>query len=743
MSQILPIVDEDEGQLSRVTKASFAEPYMTLVKDDRSIVVLKSDKNGELEELELPVAMSGDTFVSADVWLDGSDFFQSSRFHTSGHEVNALLTLVSSNGSLSIVPLPNLDARVYQVEGLNFLPMFLAPDVQLPKHWRNRDDLADAVLTTIGDAVEQRPFLVVRNMTGDVVVYEPYALPDVVGSFRLRKVATRNAEYNDDSTVPEDGEAPHLLPPVASFSTASGVYGAFVPGDTSLVILKQASSTLKVYPLGQGEVVSLCNFQSGHSTDDFVVALSSGDLFLASIPAGLIVGQCPWIVHRKPLGDEVTSIAYFEETSSYAIASHRPAPFHLPRDDEYHPEWSNEKTSFLPTTSVSTLKLISSFTHNVISEYTFDDSERILDLKVMSLETSEITHRQQPLVVVGTGTAKGERIVTRGHIYLFSVAEVVPKPGVPESDLRLKLLSAEDVRGAVTTLAPIGSQGFVLAAQGQKCMVRGLREDMSILPVAFLDMRFYTSISKSLPGTGLCILGDAFSGLWLIGYGEEPYKMQLLSQDLERPSVLAADFLPSEYSKELYIISADGNGELRVLQYDPENPKAERGKKLLLRSTFNTGDAPTTMTLIPRTPTSYEAALSVSSAPSSPISDDAMAIDRPPEKPKSQLLLTHSSGAISLMTNLDEFGYRRLSTLQNILTSQLEHPCSLNPRAFRNVDTDGMGGRGVIDGNIARRWLELSSQHKASVADKAGARAVWQIRGDLEAVLGGGMGFMA
>lgn len=729
--------------MARAVKASFAEPYMTLLKDDRSVVILKADKKGELEELDLPESFIGNTFTSADLYLDSTDFFHASRFRTSSSDADILLTLLSTGGSLSIIPLTNLGVQVFHADGIGFLPMQLAPDIPLPKHWRNSDDLEDAVLAKLGDTVEQRPFLVVRNMTGDVILYEPFAVPDVVGSFRLKKAATRNADYNNDSTIEEDGEAPRILPPVTTFTTASGYTGAFLPGEPSLVVLKTAASAPQIYPIGQRDVGSLCSVRNGSSEDDFAFIASTGDVCLASLSPDLILGHSPWVVRRQLLGHEITSIAYFEETSSYAIASHSPAAFHLPRDDEFHPEWSNEKTSFLPITSVSTLQLISSFTHNVISQYTFDISERILDVKVMSLETSEITHRQQPLVVVGTGTAKGERIVTRGHIYLFSVAEVVPRPGIPESDLKLKLLSTEDVRGAVTTLAPIGSQGFVLAAQGQKCMVRGLREDMSILPVAFLDMHFYTSISKSLPGTGLCILGDAFAGLWLIGYSEEPYKMQFLSQDLDRPSVLAADFLPSENNKELYIIVADGDGELRILQYEPENPKAERGKKLLLRSTFNTGGAPTTMTMIPRTPTSYEAALAGSSAGSTPASADDMQVDQRPEKPKTQLLVTHSSGAISLMTTLDEFGYRRLSALQNILTSQLEHPCSLNPRAFRNVDTDGMGGRGVIDGDVARRWLELSSQHKASVADKAGARAVWQVRGDLEAVLGGGMGFMA
>jgi cleavage and polyadenylation specificity factor subunit 1 len=98
------------------------------------------------------------------------------------------------------------------------------------------------------------------------------------------------------------------------------------------------------------------------------------------------------------------------------------------------------------------------------------------------------------------------------------VVDVVPEPGVPETDLKLKLVAKEEVKGAVTALSQIGSQGFLLAAQGQKCMVRGLKEDLSILPVAFMDMRYYVNVAKELKGTGLCILGDAISGLWFTGY---------------------------------------------------------------------------------------------------------------------------------------------------------------------------------------------------------------------------------
>ena len=242
-------------------------------------------------------------------------------------------------------------------------------------------------------------------------------------------------------------------------------------------------------------------------------------------------------------------------------------------------------------------------------------------------------------------------------------------------------------------------------------------------------------VAKSLASTGLTILGDAFSGLWLMGYSEDPYKMQLLGRDLDDPDCLAADFLPA--GKELYIVSANGDGQLRVLQYDPENPKSERGAKLLLRSTFGTGSSPTTMTLLPRTPTSYELANQPSTT-----SEDAMAIDAP-AIPSQQLLVTTQEGSLAVVTPVPEATYRRLSTLQNILLTQLEHPCSLNPRAYRASETDGMGGRGMVDGDLVKRWLQLSSQHKASLADKVGARGVWEVRSDLEMILGNsGMGFL-
>lgn len=188
---------------------------------------------------------------------------------------------------------------------------------------------------------------------------------------------------------------------------------------------------------------------------------------------------------------------------------------------------------------------------------------------------------------------------------------------------------------------------------------------------------------------------------------------------------MAAEFLPD--GKNLYLIAADGDGDLHVMQFDPESPESERGTKLLHRSTFSSGCFVSCMTLLPR---SADAATIGEPAPAgSSYSDDL------PSTASQQILVTSQEGSIGLITPLPEQSYRRLLALQNILTANLEHPCGLNPRAYRAVETDGVGGAAIIDGNLVQRWLETDSFHQSSMADKVGS-TVWEVREDLNEITG-------
>lgn len=153
------------------------------------------------------------------------------------------------------------------------------------------------------------------------------------------------------------------------------------------------------------------------------------------------------------------------------------------------------------------------------TRYDLEPTETVLCIKTMSLATSEHNpQKRQELVVVGTTLLRGEDLPSQGRLYVFDIIDVVPEPDRPATGHKLKLITKEEVKGAVTALSEIGQEGFLLATQGQKCMVRGLKEDRTLLPVAFMDMQCYVSCAKELKGTGLCVMGDPIKGVSFVGY---------------------------------------------------------------------------------------------------------------------------------------------------------------------------------------------------------------------------------
>jgi cleavage and polyadenylation specificity factor subunit 1 len=122
---------------------------------------------------------------------------------------------------------------------------------------------------------------------------------------------------------------------------------------------------------------------------------------------------------------------------------------------------------------------------------------------------------------------------------------------------------------------------------------------------------------------------------------------------------------------------------------------------------------------------------------------NAMDIDNPSSnsQPLQHILTTTQTGTFGLITPVSEPTYRRLIAIQTYLVNQLDHACSLNPKAYRNVEHERFGSRGMLDGTVLGRWCELSSQRKAEACAKVGFEE-WVIRGDLEIVGGGGLGYL-
>lgn len=369
----------------------------------------------------------------------------------------------------------------------------------------------------------------------------------------------------------DDAEQQPRMMPLRKCKNVGGYETVFAPGASPSFIMKSAKTVPKVIGLQGDGVRTLSTFHTEGCERGIIYADSQGIARVCQIPiANTTYAEIGMSLRKLPLHMDASSLAFHSPSATYVVGCDMTEQFELPKEDDYHKEWQNEKDlTFKPTVERGVLKLVNPVNWTVIDTVEMESCEAIMCIESLNLEISESTHERKQLIVIGTAISKGEDLPIKGRIIVYDVVTVIPEPGRPETNKRLKVVAKEDIpRGAVTALSEIGTQGLMLVAQGQKCMVRGLKEDGSLLPVAFMDMSCYVTAVRELKGTGLCLLADAVKGVWFTGYTEEPYKMILYGKSSTALEVLTADFLPD--GNELSIVACDSDGGVHILQFDPD-----------------------------------------------------------------------------------------------------------------------------------------------------------------------------
>ncbi|KAI9813362.1 MAG: mRNA cleavage and polyadenylation factor subunit [Thelocarpon impressellum] len=721
LAQILPMMDESTETEPKAVSCSFADPYMLVIRDDASVMVLQSDQSGDLEELERGDALVGPRWLSGSLYRDRERFFQVPPTMKEGQQV--LMFLLSDEGSLCIYALPDLNNPIFIGQTVSTLPTVIAPDYPVQRSSR-RETLSEILVADLGTSVFKTPHLIFRAVNDEMIIYEPFyssADPDESGRSTLRFLKISNPHLPSPPVSTQD-EAAGVGQALRAVDDIGGYSVVFLPGAPASFLVKSATSIPRVLSVRGEAVKGMSGFHTAECDRGWVYVDVEGVVRVARFSPDVQYAELGWGMKRVALGEEVHALDYQEPMQSYVLGTSSPADFELPKDDELHREWAHQDTPFKPQVEQGAIKLLTPINWTIIDTYEIRPFETVLCVKTISMEISEHTRARKALIAVGTVLAPLPDQASKGCLYVFEIIPVVPVPGKPETDRRLKLVAKEEVKGAVTAVTEVGTQGFLLEAQGQKCMVRGLKEDGSLLPVAFMDVMCHVSALRCLPQTGMCLVGDAVKGLWLVGYTEEPYKMTLFGKSTTRLEVIAADFLPD--GDALYVVVADGDCNLHVLQFDPEHPKSLSGTRLLHHSSFHAGSPPSTLTRIP-----------------SSLSPSAH-----------QIMHTSPSGALSLLTPLNESTYRRLSALASTLSTTLDPACGLNARAYRAASSsaaaaagmsgEGYAGRGIVDGNVLRRWNELGVGRKLEVAGRVGVDAE-EIRADLGSVAIGAPGGLA
>ena len=356
----------------------------------------------------------------------------------------------------------------------------------------------------------------------------------------------------------------------------------FLPGPDPCFILKSAASVPRLVGLQSLDVVAMSAFNTDSCEHGFIYVDSDGIARVAQLPALTDFTTLGVPVRKINLGFDVHSVAHHPPTDTYIVAGSTHHTLDPKEDAENDGQAavhgaSNDKQSATSSLSSSVhphgrrgvLKLVSPIVWEPIYTLDLDNFESVECMRTVLLEVSEESHERRMLVAVGLSIARGEDVAVKGAVIVLDIVPVIPFPDRPQSDHRLRRVAREDLpRGAVTAISEVGSQGLMLVAQGQKCLVRGLKEDGTLLPVAFLDMSCHVTAVTELRGSGLCIMADAVKGLWFTGYTEEPYRMMILGKSASRLQLVLADFLP--VGRDLAIIAVDVDGDLHVLEFNPD-----------------------------------------------------------------------------------------------------------------------------------------------------------------------------
>jgi cleavage and polyadenylation specificity factor subunit 1 len=724
MDQIIPMEDEETGAELQIINASFADSYLLVLRDDSTIKLFKANGGGEVEEIDTEV-------LSSFKWLSACAF-QSMTIP------EPLAFLLTPEGALHVYTLSDLSKESYIAEALPLLPVILTPDY-VSRRSSAKAPVTEILVANLGEATTKSPHLIVRTANDDLAIYKPFHYParptsssqPFTTDLRWIKLSQKHLpKYSPEPVM--DAEDIGQQSTLVALENVGGYSAVFQQGASPCFIFKEASSAPRVISLHGKAVKGLTSYNTPSCERGFAYIDVDNTLRISQLPAHTRFGDLGWATRKLSLGQEIHGVAYHPR-GVYVMGTGQMEEFSLPEDSHHH-EWAKEDTSFKPHVERGIVQVMDARTWSIIDTHMLEPQEVILCVEVLNLEVSESTHERKPLVAIGTAIVHGEDLATKGCVYIYEVITVVPEPSRPETNRKLRLLSKEEVKGAVTALSGLGTQGFLIMAQGQKCMVRGLKEDGTLLPVAFMDMQCYVTVLKSLDDTGILLMGDAYKGVWFTGYTEEPYKMTLFGKGRAKMEVMAADFLPFE--RQLHFIVADADCNLHVLQFDPDQPKSLSGQRLLHKSTFHAGHFPTSLSL-------HRSTLQLPSTSEFPsTAPGAMDIDTPEDqRPLHQLIHTTQSGTIALITPLPESTYRRLNALQTFLANSLDSPCALNPRAYRGVEGEfggGGGARGMVDGGLLMRWTELGEQRRREGLAKVGGDE-WILNAEREILSGAGL----
>ena len=195
--------------------------------------------------------------------------------------------------------------------------------------------------------------------------------------------------------------------------------------------------------------------------------------------------------------------------------------------------------------------------------------EGVTCIRCLELETRQTASGFSPFLTVGTAYQKGEDRPIRGRALVFDVAEVVPEPGKPETNRKLRLKGITDFKGPVMAMTSL-RQGHVVISAGAKVIVNNFEEDEKFAGVAFQDIGTCTLSIASLKS--FFVTADLVNSIAFLAFQAEPLaRIHEIGRDFgQNLQCTAVEFVVNSHGQVMIVVS-DDQGGLHFFSYAPNS----------------------------------------------------------------------------------------------------------------------------------------------------------------------------
>ena len=240
--------------------------------------------------------------------------------------------------------------------------------------------------------------------------------------------------------------------------------------------------------------------------------------------------------------------------------------------------------------------------------------------------------------------------------------------------------------------------------------------DSELEQISFFHSKFFISTVSIVKD--FILLGDAYSSVQFLVWRELDNSLTLLGCDYDKSHAMAISFIIDDTS--LGMVVADGEQNIRLLQYNPLSLESKQGYRLINLADFHLGSV--VSLLLPHASVGGSNGATYNSG---------TRFDRLQRVSKSCMSRTGSiigsyDGGVGMLLPIDEKVYRRLALLQQIMGTVIPARFGLNSRDFRKLKClypKVSAKRSILDGKLLSNYLVLDESIQDDIATAMGTTA--------------------